>query len=308
MNGVDGHSMTNIEDGGEGGGDGTQDPADQKNNGAQPDATGAAGANGRGENPEAAGRGGPDEDPAGGEGEGAEAEPELDENGDPIVAADGDGAGEEAATPLTPELISQMVAKSVEDAMLKNKPADAPPQLTEEQWAAKEQEVGVERKAIQFFTAQSMKVWNAVQDAMDARFAKFEKIEAIRDLSRTKGFEDASRYQKGIDSFLTKYQPKYHSNPELLKMAVIYARGLARSGDVRRAQVSSQRNVRVAGAARPSSPGSSAGATRRPGSTQRPLTASQREVMQKFGWTEKEYRDSLSTRGTPVTDGVVTRR
>lgn len=205
-------------------------------------------------------------------------------------------------------MISEMVTKSVEDAMNKNKPAEAPAQLTEEQWSAKEQEVGVSRNAIQFFTAQSMKVWNAVQEAMDARFARFEKAEALQTLSRTKGFEDASRYQKGIDTFLSKYQPKYHSNPELLKMAVVYARGLARSGDVRRAQVSTERNKRIGGPARPSSPGSSSGAARKPGAAQRPLSQSQREVMQKFGMTEKEYRGSLEKRGTPITDVETLRR
>lgn len=293
MPGVDGHSMTNIEGGGS---DVAENSTIEKNNNTQPQPADTAGTDGGATDPEVGADGGEDEGTLPGEGEGTASE--LDENGNPIEGDVVNGESEPAPGALTPEQISEMVAKGIQDAMEKNKPAPSP-ELTDEQWTAKEQEVGVDRKAIQFFTGQAMKVYNAIQEAMDARFAKFEKAEALQSLSRTKGFEDAGRFQKGVDEFLSKYQPKYHSNIELLKMGVIYARGLARSGDVRRANVNSERNKRVAGVARPASPGSASGA-RKPNIQGRPLNPSQKEVASKFGMTEQEYRNLQNTRGKPI--------
>ena len=183
-----------------------------------------------------------------------------------------------------------MVAKSVEEAMAKNAPQQ-PAQLTEEQWAAKEAEVGVPRGAIQFFTGQAMKVYNTLMQQMEARFAKFEKADQLRALSRAKGYEDAMRYPKFVEQFLSKYKPEHHANPELLKMAVVYARGMASKANVQRARVEAERGRRISGVARPSSPGSSAGASRKPGAPAlRPLSTAQKQAAAMMPGGEAEYR------------------
>lgn len=305
MSGVDGHSMTTIED--VGGDDGAQDPSGAEDNNAQPKPANAAGANRGAANPEDGGAGDENEGEVPVQDEGAEAgaEVEVDENGQPLagddVAAEGDG------DPFDPKAFEENILKKIDERL---KPAEAPKpvEFTEEQWAAKEQEFGVPRSAIQRFTGMAVQVHDRIMAAMDARFASIEKEGALRTLSRTKGFEDAQRYPKGIEHFLQKYDPKYHSNPELLKQAVVYARGLAASRNIQRVRVEKERHRTISGAARPASPGNGAGATRRPGAgVTRPLTREQRQVMEKFNMSEKEYRGLQNKGRVPVTDAQTVR-
>lgn len=166
----------------------------------------------------------------------------------------------------------------------------APPvkERTPEEWAAMEQEYGVPRGAIERFTRQNVTVYNKIKDEMDARFAKYEMNDALGDLVKEQGFNDAVRYKKDVTAYLSRYETKHWTNPQLLKDAVIYARGLNANANVQKARTDSQRNVVVAGKGRPASPG---GGQRR--SNPVPLTKEQKEAAEMMG-SESEYRKFMS--------------
>ncbi len=269
------HTMTNIEDGGT---NAPENATDQKVDNALNEPTGNEDLNAGGENREVPEDGGQDEGQVDGQEEGAES-----------ALAEGEEATPE---PFDPNAFKEDILKSIDEKM--TPPAAPPAELTEEQWAAKETEVGVPRQSIQFFTAQAMKVYETVMNHIEERFAKLDKVEGIRGISKEKGFEDATRYQKEIDQYLSRYHPKHHSNPQLLKDAVIYARGLNASKNIQRVRTDQDRNKKIAGPARPSSPN---GGKRVPTVA---LNASQRDVATKFGMSETEYQKLMKGRGTPI--------
>lgn len=186
------------------------------------------------------------------------------------VEAGGEGDGSEAAnegaegTDLSPnsvEALHKQVADLTARLETLSKPreeAPAPvPQPTEEQWQAKADELGVSVKYLKFETTQKANLYNRIKQEiiseMTGRFSKFEKADAISSLSKDPQFADAPKYRKDIDTFLEKFDAKEQSNPELLKMAVIYARGL--NAKKREAGIRSdgERNRHINGAARPAS-------------------------------------------------------
>jgi len=277
---MDEHSMTNIEEGGaaapaEGDKNGVATETDPKGNDVVNEPAG-------------------DTDPVGGE-EAGEAGKDAGAPEGEAANAEGDPESGVAEQPFDPAAFKEDLIKEIQEKIA---PPQAPQQLTEEQWAAKEQEFGVSRQAIQAFTQQNIKVYNAMREYVDAQFAAINKTTALQALSQEKGFTDAPRYRKEIDQFLSKFDPKVHSNPQLLKDAVIYARGLAASGNIQRARNDGERNRRIAGAARPSSPNANGGA-RKPAATPS-LTREQRDAASKFGMSDAEYAGLMKKRGTPI--------
>jgi hypothetical protein len=274
-----GHTMTTIEDGdagAAGGADDLKNPTGADNNDALHESAG----DGDFKRGEEAGEAG--EAPLEGEGEAGT------EEGDPAGA---DAAVEAPA--FDPEKFEERLMEKLE---AKLKPQEPPRDLTDEEWAKKEEEFGASRQTIKAFTNQNVQVYNAMREYVDSLFAGVHKENRLKEISQEKGFTDAMRYRKGIDQFLSKYDPKHHSNPELLRMAVVYARGLDRSASVQRARNDGERNRRIAGPARPSSPGN--GRSGRPGLPA--LNATQKEVAAKFGMSDAEYAAQLKKRGTPI--------
>lgn len=268
--GVEGHNMHAIEDAGSQdtgteGGD-VENPIDQETNQPVDESGRAAAADGGTEDPE-----------AGGAGEG--------EEGTPGEAADGaePGAVDGPALPFDPEAFKAGIIEEVRAAV--QPPAPAAKELTEEEWAAKEQEWGVPRSTIKAATMQSVQVYNRVLEAMEARLAPIMVSEAVRQISREKGYGDAVALRPGIDKYLSKFPVQHHANPDLLRMAVVYARGLAAQTNVRKARNANERNLKIAGAGRP---GAGGGGTA-PRSAAPRLTATQSDVARKFNMSDAEY-------------------
>lgn len=156
---------------------------------------------------------------------------------------------------------------------------------TPEEWATLEQEWGVPRGAIERTTRQSVTVYNKIMEMFDSRFAKYEMTESLTDLTKETGFNDAIRYKKDVTTYLSRYEPKYWTNPQLLKDAVIYARGLNANSNIQKVRTDNERNRVVIGRARPSSPA----VGQRRGSPIA-LTASQKEAASHMPGGEPEYR------------------
>lgn len=177
--------------------------------------------------------------------------------------------------------------------------AQQPIQLTDEQWAQKEQELGIPRNAIKAMTSQAVMVYNKIKDEvsqmLQERFSGIETDNAIKSVGQEKGFSDINTFRSGINEFLSKYDVKHHSNPELLKTAYFYAKGKSANSNVRRARVESERNKKISGSARPASPN---GANRT--ATTKPLNASQLDVAKHFGMTPEQYSKLKAERGKPI--------
>lgn len=163
-------------------------------------------------------------------------------------------------------------------------PKDPWANMNEETWAKKEEEVGVNRNAIKFFTNQSMRVVDHVMAKLDERLAKFEKSDRIREISRQPGFSDASRYQKDIDEFLSSYHPRHHSNEDLIKRAVIYARGKNMKSSISKARNESERNRKISGQVKPPTSGANVKKA-----SPAALTPMQRNMARNAGMSEDEY-------------------
>ncbi len=185
---------------------------------------------------------------------------------------------------LRQELREEMRAEMRAEMQKQNPPAPAK-EISEEEWAKHEADWGIPRTAIKATVSRMERVAQHVLKAMDERFAKFEKAESLRTLSREKGFEDSMRYQKDIDEFLTQYQPQFHSNPTVLKRAVIYARGLHAKDAVTKARNGNERNLRIV---QPGGRPGAGGAPVRTGSKVQ-LTASQKSAARSVGWTDQQY-------------------
>jgi hypothetical protein len=278
--GVSDHNMHAIEDGDTGagqGGDDAQDQSDAQDQDALNEPGGTAPAN-RGAKDREAGSDDQTEEGEAGPGE--------------------EGPGEPVDQPFDPAAFKQEILKEIGDK-LPGEPAapPAPQELSEEEWAQKEEEWGVPRTAIKAFTHQSVQVYNRVMEKLEARFAGIEKDANLRALGQEKGFSDAPALRKGIDEFLANYPAQHHSNPKLLKMAVVYARGLQASKSVQKAGNDRERNRRMGSAARPGAPTPG----RRPVSNgNRPLNATQRDVASKFGMSEGEYERLKADSRKPI--------
>jgi len=193
-------------------------------------------------------------------------EAELDAEGNPVVdeeAEDGNDekAAGEAEEDAGGELEEETDPRDAQIAELKARlekiekvPAreEKPFELTDEQWAKNEEDWGMDRKAIQRVTNQSMMVVQHITKMIDDRFAAMEGNKALETMSKRKGFEDTMKYQKDIGDFLKDYNPKFHSDQNLLEKAYYFARGKNSNGAIKKVIRSQERNRVIAGKIRSS--------------------------------------------------------
>jgi hypothetical protein len=202
---------------------------------------------------------------------------------------EGAGADVEASSlhdieKLKEQLRSELRAE-LSAEMRENQPEPQPKEISDEEWAKHEDNWGIPRKAITATVSRMERLAKHFEARLDERLAKFEKNDALRTLASDKGFTDAMRYQKDVDEFLSHYPAKHHSNPDLLKRAVMYSRGKNMKNNVNRARTESERNRRISGAGRPA-PG---GAPVKKGLTSRPLTQIERSAARAAGMSDGEY-------------------
>ena len=216
--------------------------------------------------------------------------------------AGGDGAGEEDGVPgegEKPGVQNDDRLKVVEETLkavrekLEKPPEEAPKPMSDEEWAKVEQDWGIPRPAIERMTQQNVKVINTIKTYIDSKFAELHGASALDNLAKDPKFSDAKKYEKDVNEFLKDYAPEARSNPTVLQKAVFYARGVHASDNMKKVRDDKDRNVRIAGAARPSSPG---GGTKRPAAPA--LTGAHREAARIMG-DESEYQ-ALRTRPSRV--------
>ena len=192
------------------------------------------------------------------------------------------GVEEPSAPQFDPESFEKNLLQKIEERM--NAKPTAPVQLTEEQWAQKEDEFGMSRRAIQKNISMISTVHDKIMQHIDERFARIEKDSVISGMAQKPGFADVSRYKGGMDEYLSRYSPSLHTNPELLEQAYFYAKGKASGQNIQRIRKAGEVNRRIAGPARPATPG---GAARKPAAP--PLNRIERDTAERFGMTEEEY-------------------
>ncbi len=233
-----------------------------------------------------------------------EGEPNVDgggtdpETGEEIGKVEG-AEGEEGANPepgpgtenLTLDQVRDQLRQELRDEImteLKQQQVQKEPakEISEEEWNKHESEWGIPRSAIKNVVSRMERVVMHVMNKMDERFSRFEKGDALRSLGQQPGFNDAARYAKDVDEFLSHYDVKHHSNPELLKRAVIYARGKNMKSTVQRAAQGAERNRRIAGVARPAG---SAGPIGKGMVGKRQLSAIERSAARAAGMSDDEY-------------------
>lgn len=196
--------------------------------------------------------------------------------------------------------LREEILNEIKQSQAQTQQQQQPPlQLTEEQWSQKEQELGIPRTAIKAMTSQAVMVYNKIKEEvaqmLQERFSGIETDTAIKSVGQEKGFSDINTYRSGINEFLSKYDVKHHSNPELLKTAYYYAKGKSANSNVRRARVESEKNKKISGPARPASPN---GANRTP--APKGLNPAQLDVAKHFGMSPEQYSKLKAERGKPI--------
>lgn len=238
---------------------------------------------------------------------------ETDSDGREGAGKDGENAGEAEGEvdgaegddkPLTftrdqfQQAVAEAVQRQLAEAAPKEEAAAPAKELTEEDWAKKEEEWGMPRTAIKQVGAVSMKVFDAVSKMLDERLSRFERRDSIEALSREPGFADAKALQPGIDQYMKEMEvpSRLQSDPKILKAAAIYARGLGASKRVQKARTESEKNRKISGVARPASPGNGKGKVG--GGTG--LTPAQKIAAKMHPGGEAGYIKDLKARGTPI--------
>jgi len=164
--------------------------------------------------------------------------------------------------------------------------------MTEEEWVSLESEVGVPRAAIQRFTSQTMQVANSLKEYIDSKFTMIEQAEGLRQVARDPEFSDGLKFEKDVQKYLSRVDPRYRSNPDVIKDAIIYSRGLNYKKTVSTVRNENEKNRKIAGPARPAAPG---GGMKGKGSV--PLTPIEHQAREAVGWTEEQYRDAKKMKG-----------
>lgn len=152
----------------------------------------------------------------------------------------------EAAKPDPLIEINKVIEDKFKSLEEKLKPAEpAPPPIPEEKWVESENKWGVPRTAIQETIRVAMQVKNEIKEYVDAQFAELRKDSIMADVAKQNGIANYKSLEPGINEFLSAFDSKHHSNPELLKRAMFYARGMNAPKDVKRIQANDEKNRQV---------------------------------------------------------------
>lgn len=163
-----------------------------------------------------------------------------------------------------------------------------PTELSDQEKEKMAQELGVPFSAIDHYTKQNALVVEKVKEMLDTELADFRKDNAVTRLSQDPKFSDAMKYKKEINEFLGNFPKKFHGDEKILKMAVMYGRGVNLKSEVHKARNDGERNRKIAGPGRPAAPTSGA---RKP--APKPLTEMQKQAARAGGMSDDEYRKHL---------------
>ncbi len=170
---------------------------------------------------------------------------------------------------------------------------ETPKKVTEEEKIALEAEYGIPYAAIERNEKKMGIMYEKIMDAVNDKVSGFQKGEALKTLSKTPGYQDAQKYGKEVDSFLSKFDKKHHSDPEMLKMAIDAARGKNMKSEVIKAHNNGERNRKIGGAFRP------AGSGGKKGVASKPLTDMEKQAADRSHMSHTEYRQ-LKSKGKAV--------
>lgn len=190
-----------------------------------------------------------------------------------------------------PDLIRNLTEKIAELEKKISTPTPLTPEerapvqpISEEEWSRYEEERGIPRTAQTWVTNALVRVVSDVKREMDNRFARFDRQDTMGQLAKDPEFSDASKYPKEVDQYLAKVDPRFHSNVDVLKDAVIWARGMNYKKNVQTIQNDKEKNKRIAGVARPAAGGGSKGSGKSVS-----LTALEKSAAAATGMSESEY-------------------
>lgn len=219
---------------------------------------------------------------------------ESGEDGEALEDESGSGSQEDGVS--EPDSKSEIATLKAELAELrKDRTEPKKQEYSDEDYARAEKALGIPKAAIQFYTKQMAYMRQSILDAMEEKMGQYvgdlRRDSTVRRLSMDPRFKDAGKYRKDIDGFMAKYHPREAGNMELAEMAYHYAKGKSLNADTARANAGRERNLKIAGSARPASPGSS---QPKPRAT---LSAMGKKIADEFGM---EHDEAVKWKGKVV--------
>lgn len=220
--------------------------------------------------------------------EGGEAEPGAGtDEGEP--GAEGSGA-EPKQEETTPDPLAEFTERMekrfelLEKAVKPQERAPAPVEPTEEQWAELETKTQMPRAGIKHVATMMERGLKAIERKFEERLSAFESEKVLETVSADPSFSDAKTLKTEVQTYLKKFAPADRSDPELVKDAIIYARGLKSKAAIARAAKGQERNKHITGAARPASPNGGGN------TAQAVLSSAQKQAASMLPGGEAEYR------------------
>lgn len=182
---------------------------------------------------------------------------------------------------------------SIIEAVKANQPAPEPKPITDQEWADIESKSGLPRNAVQYFGNMMMKLRESIVSDLGGRLSTFERDSAIQKLGSEPGFNDAPALRSGIEQFFKDLgiPATAQNDPKLLRAAVVFARGLNRQKDLKRARSEKEVNRRITTTGTPGT-GSNGTAAKRPAA----LNSMQRDIIAKTGVSAADYEKAKKMR------------
>lgn len=186
------------------------------------------------------------------------------------------------------------ITKTLEEKL---KPTEEKAQpITEERWLELEKEWAAPRQTIDRVTRQSVQVFDRIKAYVDEQLAGLQKDDVVARVAKENGITDHARLKAGVDEFMKDYAPQHHSNPVLIKKALIYARGLTSGKDLQRARSNGERNRQVINKIKGGTGENRGGQT----GLNRPLSAQERQAAEMMPGGEKAYREMKSSKSRVI--------
>ena len=157
------------------------------------------------------------------------------------------------------------------------------------------EETGMTKPALRMMMGSTVNLYNRIMGDIQRDLAPIQRRMILDGVSKEKGFEDAHRYSSKVDKILERFPANMQNNPEVVKFAILSARGENFGRAVHKARNERERSRKVIDRVVDRNPAGGRDKGRRSGLTGEKARF-QDSIRRRFGMGKKEY-ESLQTGG-----------
>jgi hypothetical protein len=168
--------------------------------------------------------------------------------------------------------------------------------MTDEQWAAVEEKTGMKKDAFHFITERLFKpALTQLAKNFGAQLAELKGASTFDRLAKDPKFKGVHAYRGRMEKFLSDFAPEVRSNPKILRMAYLAARGMGAKKAVQDEGNRRELRKKITMKHRPGAGGAGDGGGKG-GKSKIKLTPVQRQAARLGGMTDAEYLKEMRPR------------